>query len=114
MVVVGRREQQLGRVGRAAGDDDEVCAKRSVSPPRSTTTSETWFPDPLVSSFTTLVFVSSVTFGCSSAGRTPSTSASDLAWTRHGKPSHVEHRTQWLYGMFASFSLIPQGAWNGR
>ena len=33
--------------------------------------------------------VSSVTFGCSSAGRTASTSASDLAWTRQGKPSQV-------------------------
>ena len=31
-----------------------------------------------------------------SAGRTPSTSASDLACTRHGKPSQVEQRTQAL------------------
>jgi hypothetical protein len=46
-----------------------------------------------VASLTTFAFVSSVTFGCSSAGRTPSTSASDFAWTRHGKPSHVAQRT---------------------
>ena len=25
MVIVGRREQQLGRVSGTAGDDDEVC-----------------------------------------------------------------------------------------
>ncbi len=89
------------------------AAKRSVSPSRSTTTAATSFPDPFVSSLTTRAFVSSVTFGCSSAGRTPSTSASDLAWTRQGKPSHVAQRMQWLYGRFVSVSRTPHGAWNG-
>ena len=37
-----------------------------------------------VSSFTTSALTSSVTFGRSSRGRTPMTSASALAWTRHG------------------------------
>ena len=87
--------------------------KRSVSPPRSTTTSETSVPDPFVPSFTTRVFVSSVTFGCASAGRTPSTSASDFACTRQGNPSQVGQRMQWLNGMFASFRRTPHGAWNG-
>ena len=58
-------------------------------------------------------FVSSVTFGCSSAGRTPSTSASDLPCTAQGKPSQFVQRTQALYGRFASFRRTPQGAWNG-
>ena len=57
--------------------------------------------------------VSSVTFGCSSAGRTASTSASDFACTTHGKPSQSPHRTQRLYGMSLSSSMIPHGAWNG-
>ena len=64
-------------------------------------------------SSTAVVFVSSVTFGCSSAGRTPSTSASDFPWTAHGKPSQFVQRTQMLYGMLASFSRTPHGAWNG-
>ena len=55
----------------------------------------------------------SVTFGYSSAGRTPSTSASDLACTRHGKPSHVAQRTHVLNGGFASSRMTPHGAWNG-
>ena len=71
-------------------------AYRSVLPSRSTTTSVTVVPGASVSSLTALAFVSSVTFACSSAGRTPSTSASDFACTRHGKPSQVEQRTQWL------------------
>ena len=57
--------------------------------------------------------VSSVTFGYSSAGRTPSTSASDFACTRQGKPSHVAQRTQVLNGGFASSRMTPHGAWKG-
>ena len=53
----------------------------SVSPSRSTTTPFTARAGALVSSFTACAFVSSVTFGCSSAGRTPNTSASDLPCT---------------------------------
>ena len=89
-------------------------AKRSSLPSRSTTTSLTDVPSAFVSSLTTLEFVSSVTFGCSSAGRTPSTSASDFAWTRHGKPSQVAQRMQVENGGFDSSSMIPHGAWNGR
>src|SRR4029450_2003357 len=36
-----------------------------------------------------------------------------FAWTRQGKPSQVGQRTHVLYGMFASFSRMPHGAWNG-
>ena len=57
--------------------------------------------------------VSRVTFGCSSAGRTPSTSASDFPCTAHGKPSQFWQRTQALCGMFSSASRMPHGAWNG-
>ena len=89
------------------------AAKRSVWPSTSTTTAETSFPDPFVSSLTTRAFVSSVTLACSSAGRTPSTSASDLAWIRQGNPSHVVQRMQWLYGRLLSVSRTPHGAWNG-
>ena len=86
---------------------------RSVAPSRSTTTAVTAVPASFVSSLPALALVSSVTFGCSSAGRTPSTSASDLPCTAHGKPSQFWQRTQAVYGMFASFSRIPHGAWNG-
>ncbi len=40
-------------------------------------------------------------------------SASDLACTRHGKPSQVAHRMQALAGRRASSSRMPHGAWNG-
>ena len=73
----------------------------------------TALPLAFVSSRTASAFVSSVTLGCSIAGRTQSTSASDFACTRHGKPSHVAQRTQRPNGMFASSSSTPQGAWNG-
>ena len=86
---------------------------RSSAPSRSTTTSVTDVPAALVSSLTAFAFVRSVTFGCSSAGRTPSTSASDLAWRRHGKPSQFMQRTHVLNGGFASSSITPHGAWNG-
>ena len=41
------------------------------------------------------------------------TSASDLACTRHGKPSQVAHRMQALAGRRASSSWMPHGAWKG-
>ena len=86
----------------------------SRSPSRSTSTSVTAVPAGLVRSARARAFVSSVTFGVlERRAARPSTSASDLACTRHGKPSQVPQRTQWLYGMFASFSITPQGAWNG-
>ena len=73
---------------------------RSSSPPRVTTTPVTLPPPASVSSRSTRALTSSVTLGCSSAGRTPSTSASDLPWTTQGKPSQFRQRTQSLYGMF--------------
>ena len=57
--------------------------------------------------------VSKVTLSRPSTGRTAMTSASDLAWTRHGYPSHQVHRMHVLAGRFASSSRIPHGAWNG-
>ena len=60
---------------------------RSVSPSRSATTWVTAVPAGLVSSFTTRAFRIRVTLACSRAGRTPATSASDLACSGHGKPS---------------------------
>ena len=68
-------------------------AKVSVSPLCSTTTPVTAVPSAFVSSLTAFALVSSVTFGCSSAGRTAITSASDFAWTAHGKPSQLAQRT---------------------
>ena len=70
-------------------------------------------PAGLVSSFTTRALRTRVTLACSRAGRTPTTSASDLACSGHGKPSQSAHRTQMLYGMFASLTKMPHGAWNG-
>ena len=70
-------------------------------------------PASFVSSLTAFALVLSSTFGCSSAGRTPSTSASDFPCTAQGKPSQFMQRTQALYGMFDSTSRIPHGAWNG-
>jgi hypothetical protein len=89
------------------------AANVSRSPPWSTTTPVTARPSAPVSSRTASAPVISVTLPCSSAGRTASTSVSDLACTRHGKPSHVAQRTHWLCGMSASFRRMPQGAWNG-
>ena len=85
----------------------------SRSPSWSTSTSVTAEPAGSVTSRTAVALVSSVTFGCISAGRTPWTSASDLACSGHGKPSQNPQRTQVLYGMFASSSITPHGAWNG-
>jgi hypothetical protein len=88
-------------------------AYRSSCPSCSTTTVVTVRPVGSVSSRTASALVSRVTFGCSSAGRTPSTSASDLACTRHGKPSHVPQRTHALRCGVVSLSITPHGAWNG-
>ena len=85
----------------------------SRSPARSTTTPVTAVPAAFVSSRTAMAFVHSSTFACLSAGRTARTSASDLACTRHGKPSQVAQRTHALFGMSSSPSITPQGAWNG-
>ena len=59
----------------------------SLSAVELTTTPVIAVPAGLVSSLTASAPVSSVTLGCSSAGRTEMTSASDLACTTHGKPS---------------------------
>ena len=67
----------------------------------------------LVSSRSTLAPVSSVTFGCRSAGSTQSTSASDLARTRQGNPSQVSQRMQGLVCGSRSSSWMPSGTWNG-
>ena len=85
----------------------------SLAPSWSTITPVTSVPASLVFSRMTSASVHSVTFGCSSAGRTPSTSASDLAWTMHGKPSQLSQRMHVLNGMLLSSSITPQGAWNG-
>jgi hypothetical protein len=86
---------------------------RSLSPLCPTTTSVTAVPAGFVSSFSACAFVNSVTLECSSAGRTPISSASDFACTAQGNPSQLMQRTQRLYGMFCSLSLIPFGEWNG-
>ena len=85
----------------------------SASPARSTVTPVTAVPSALVSNRTASESIHSSTLGCSIAGRTPSTSASDLAWTMHGKPSQLLQRMHALNGMFCSSSITPQGAWNG-
>ena len=51
-------------------------------------------PELSVSRRSTRALRISVTLGCAIAGRTAMTSASDLAWTRHGKPSQVAQRMQ--------------------
>src|SRR5207237_1997149 len=63
--------------------------KTSGAPATSATTCVTAVPAALVSSFTALALRSSMTLANLRAGRTATTSASDLACTRHGKPSQV-------------------------
>ena len=70
-------------------------------------------PDGSVSNFTTSASTSNVTFGAISNGRTAIVSASDLACTMHGYPSHHVHRMHVLRGRSASSSRIPHGAENG-
>ena len=97
MPVVRRPQEQLRRVRRTARDHHDVTAVASPSPPsRLTTTSVTAARPGRSRAHSTRALTSRVTFGCSSAGRTPSTSASDLPCTAHGKPSQFTHRTQAL------------------
>ena len=113
MLVRRRDEQELGRVRGAAGQHDDVGPVRLGLAVLLDDDALDRGAGAAVSSLTACAFVSSVTFGCSIAGRTPKTSASDLPCTAHGKPSQFTQRTQAEYGMFASFSRIPHGAWNG-
>ena len=95
MLVVRREQQQLGRVRGAAGEHDEVAGVASrARRRRSTTTSGHRRAAAFVSSLIAARVRQQRTFGCSSAGRTPSTSASDLPCTAHGKPSQFAQRTQ--------------------
>ena len=73
------------------------------------TTPVTAVPAALVCSRTASAPVSSVTFGYSIAGRTAITSASDLACTRHGKPSQFWQRTHRLNGMLRLVEQYPAG-----
>ena len=83
--LAARGQKQLGGVRRAAREDDEVAGTRSIGAVdvdqhlRHRRRLRRWSRAGPRSAF-----VSSVTFGCSSAGRTPSTSASDLPCTRTG------------------------------
>src|SRR5262249_60484005 len=81
----------------------------SCVPSHFTTTLLTSLPEGFVSSRSTKALVSRVTLGNESAGSTAQTWASDLAWTRHGKPSQVSQRMQALLcGAFSS-SMTPSG-----
>ncbi len=82
-------------------------------PSRSTSTPVTVVPAASVVSFVARAFVTSVTLGCFSAGRTPKISASDFAWTSDGKPSQVAQRMHGLLTMSFSSRRTPHGAWNG-
>jgi len=86
----------------------------SGTPFRSTCTAVISRPEGLVSRRLTNASVTSVTFGCASAGSTQITWASALAWTRHGKPSQVSHRMQRLVRGSCSSSMRPIGIGNGR
>ena len=99
----------------AAPHETTMISPANVSSRPSTlaTTLVTAVPLSLLCSRTASAPVSSVTFGCSIAGRTPITSASAFACTRQGNPSQLSQRTHLLNGMFDSPSMIPQGAWNG-
>ena len=114
VLVVGRGQQQLGAVRRATGDDDDVAVERLLVVRRCLTTTS-------VTSVPGIVGLQADRLGAGEerhvrvldAGRTLITSASDLACTRHGKPSQFWQRTHLLNGMLASSSRIPHGAWNG-
>ena len=99
----------------AAEHDTTTMSPRKTSrcPTTSATTSVTAVPLAFVSSLSALALRSSVTLGNSSAGRTATVSASDLACTRQGKPSQVWQRMQVLYAMFCSSSITAQGAGKG-
>ena len=98
----------------APADTTTTPAEYSSRPPlRRTITLLTARPDGIVSSRSTKAFVSSVTFGNSSAGSTASTCASAFARTRQGNPSQVPQRMHWLrFGFFSSI-WIPKGVWKG-
>ena len=114
MAVVRRRQQQLGRVGGAGRDHDDVAAvglgRRRPARPRRRSPSCRRRRSSASSRGRSS---RSVTLGCSSAGRTPKISASDLAWTSDGKPSQVAQRMHGLLTMSFSSSRTPHGAWNG-
>src|SRR6516165_1352603 len=81
----------------------------SEAPFRRTTTFVTSRPLGLVSNLSTKALVNSLTPGNCNAGSTHITWASDFAWTRHGKPSHVSQRMHLLLcGSFSS-SRTPSG-----
>ena len=85
----------------------------SGSPSRSSSTAFTVRPDSSATRRFTWDRVSSDTLGAARAGRIPSTSASDLACTRQGKPSQQLHLRQLLKARLASSSMTPLGAWKG-
>ena len=89
-----RAQQQRRRVDGAAGDDHERAPTRMVSPFRSTSTASTFLPDGSVTSRSASALVHISTLGLASAGSMPHTSASLLAWIRHGKELHVRQSTQ--------------------
>ena len=86
VLVAGRAQQQRGRVGGAAGDDDDVAAVRLLAAaavdddPRRPSVRTRRSP-----AARTLAWVRSVTFGCSSAGRTQRTWASALPSVEAGE-----------------------------
>ena len=82
-------------------------------PSTSAITDVTVLPVGSVRRRRTYAFRTSVTLSYSMAGRTATTSASALAWTRHGNPSHVAHRMHALNAGWLSSSITPQGEWNG-
>ena len=113
-------------IGGGLSSNSAVCAapqETTTMPPRKVSADHpfsavyhdpvTAVPSALVLSLITFAWMSRVTLPCSSAGRTASTSESDLAWTTQGNPSQSMQRTQRLYGMFASLSMMPHGEWNG-
>ena len=80
VAVVGRREQQRRRVRGAGRHDDDVAAERRPARPRGRPRRRSRScPRRRSSGCVAWALVRSVTFGCSSAGRTPKISASDLA-----------------------------------
>ena len=112
---VSLAEASSSRAEFAAPAETTTMSPRNVfgSPSWVTSTPVTVEPAASVVSLVTSAFVSSVTLGCSRAGRTPKISASDLPWTSDGKPSQVAHRMHGLNGMFVSWRRTPHGAWNG-
>ena len=115
MPLVRRAQQQRGRVDGAAGDDDDVGAVASrATPSRSTTTPVTVAPERVgLEPLDLRVASRSVTFACSSAGRTAQTWASALPRPGTGSRRACEQRMQRLFCGFGSSSITPTGRWNG-